>query len=133
MTYLLDTNICVFYLRGVPIIKQKLQTAGMDICAISEATIFELRFGAENSKDPREGHLRINDFVNGLEIIPVSNVVMRYAKEKTRLRKLGIPIGDEFDLLIGCTAVETNLIMVTDNVKHFQRIENIKIENWLTR
>jgi tRNA(fMet)-specific endonuclease VapC len=47
-----------------------------------------------------------------------------------RLRKLGKPINDEFDLLIGVTAIENKLILVTDNVKDFKRLEGIKIENW---
>jgi len=49
------------------------------------------------------------------------------------LRKIGKPINDEFDLLIGITAVENNLTLVTDNVKDFDRIEGIMIENWYKR
>lgn len=131
MPYLLDTNICVFYLRGVPSVRQKLHTVGREICSISEVVVFELRFGAENSDDPIAGHLLIDDFLDGIEVIPIANTVMRYAKEKTRLRKLGIPLHDEFDLLIGVTAVEYNYILVTGNTKHFARFESIQLENWL--
>jgi len=52
-----------------------------------------------------------------------------YAQEKARLRKQGTPL-DDFDLLIGASAVANNLILVTNNVKHFERIEGITIENW---
>ncbi len=133
MPYLLDTNICVFYLRGVPSIRQKLHDIGREACVISEVVIFELRFGAENSADPAVGHQLIDDFLEGLEVVPIANVVMRYAKEKTRLRKLGTPLHDEFDLIIGVTAVEHDYTLVTDNTKHFNRIENIQLENWLPR
>ena len=53
-------------------------------------------------------------------------------KEKARLRKAGIMISD-FDLLIGCTSVENDLIMVTENIKEYKRIYDIKIENWVKR
>ena len=59
--------------------------------------------------------------------------IKRYAKEKVRLRKLGTPINDEFDLLIGVTAVENKLTLVTDNSKHFDAISGLKIQNWFKR
>lgn len=57
----------------------------------------------------------------------------RYAKEKVRLKRLGKPMHDEFDLLIGVTAVENELMLVTDNTKDFDRIKGIKMENWVKR
>ena len=58
---------------------------------------------------------------------------MRYSVEKVRLRKLGKPINDEFDLLIGVTAIENQLTLVTDNVKDFEFLDGIRIENWFDR
>jgi tRNA(fMet)-specific endonuclease VapC len=55
-----------------------------------------------------------------------------YGKEIARLRKAGVMISD-FDLLIGCTATENDFIMVTENIKEFARISDIKIENWIIR
>ena len=133
MTYLLDTNICIFWLRGNPVIRQKIDAVGRKRCFISQITVFELRFGAENSDDPVKSHGAVDKFLQGLTIIPIEIVVMRYASEKTRLRKLGTPLHDEFDLLIGVTAVEYNHILVTDNTKHFEKIENIQLENWILR
>lgn len=130
MQYLLDTSICVFFLRGkldlATIIREKERTNFF----ISEITVVELRFGAENSEHPPKAHRAVDDFVGGLSIIPIFGSIRRYAKEKVRLRKIGKPINDEFDLLIGITAVENNLTLVTDNVKDFDRIEGIIIENW---
>ena len=57
---------------------------------------------------------------------------MLYGKEKSRLRKAGKMISD-LDLFIGCTAVENKLIMVTENTSEFERISDIKIENWVNR
>lgn len=56
-----------------------------------------------------------------------------YAKEKVRLRRIGKPMHDEFDLLIGVTAIQNDLILVTDNNKDFERLEGIKMENWFKR
>jgi len=133
MAYLLDTNICIFFLRGKMDLDKTMKEKGRENCYISEITIFELRFGAENSDDPIKSHKAVDDFINGLSIIPIYGCVKRYAKEKVRLRKMGKPMHDEFDLLIGVTSVENKLTLVTDNITDFQNIEGIKIENWFKR
>ena len=130
MHYLLDTNICVFFLRGRLNLDKIIKQKGKENCFISEITVFELRFGAENSENPVKSHKAVDLFVSGIAIIPIYSSIKKYAKEKVRLRKLGKPINDEFDLLIGVTAVENKLTLVTDNSKDFENIEGIKIENW---
>jgi tRNA(fMet)-specific endonuclease VapC len=127
MRYLLDTNICAFHLRG------KLNLQGRTNCYISEISVFELRYGAENSGNPHKHHELVDNFLKELTILPIINCLDVYIKEKVRLRKLGQPIHDEFDLLIGATAVKNKLILVTDNVKHFERLDGVQIENWMIR
>ena len=133
MQYLLDTNTCVFYLRGKLNLDEIIKDKGIDNFYISEITVVELRFGAENSDNPSKSHKAVDAFLNGLSIIPIFGCIKRYAKEKVRLRKLGKPINDEFDLLIGVTSVENKLTLVTDNTKHFENISGIKLENWFKR
>ena len=133
MQYLLDTNTCVFYLRGKLNLDEIIRDKGIDNFYISEITVVELRFGAENSDNPSKSHKAVDAFLNGLSIIPIFGCIKRYAKEKVRLRKLGKPINDEFDLLIGVTSVENKLTLVTDNTKHFENISGIKLENWFKR
>ena len=133
MQYLLDTNICVFFLRGKLKLDDLIRQKGRENCFISEITVFELRYGAENSDDPTKSHKSVDAFVNGLSIIPIYSSIKRYAKEKVRLRKIGKPMNDEFDLLIGVTAIENKLTLVTDNTKDFERLNGIKIENWFNR
>lgn len=130
MQYLLDTNICVFFLRGRLNLDDLIKQRGRENCFISEITVFELRYGAENSNNPVKSHKAVDAFIGGLSIVPIFGSIKRYAKEKVRLRKIGKPINDEFDLLISVTAVENKLILVTDNIKHFNRIDGIKMENW---
>ncbi len=133
MQYLIDTSICVFFLRGDLSLDDVFREKGRENCFISEISVAELRYGAENSDNPLKSHLAVDNFVSGLSIVPFYGSIKRYAKEKVRLRKIGKPLHDGFDLLIGVTAVENKLILVTDNLKHFQRIEGIKIENWFER
>ena len=133
MQYLLDTSICVFFLRGKLKLDEIIREKGTENCFISEITVFELRYGAENSENPTKSHKAVDLFVNGISIIPIVGSIKRYAKEKVRLRRLGKPMHDEFDLLIGVTAIENRLTLVTDNVTDFENLNNIKIENWFTR
>ena len=133
MQYLLDTSICVFFLRGKLKLDEIIREKGIENCFISEITVFELRYGAENSENPTQSHKAVDLFVNGISIIPIVGSIKKYAKEKVRLRRLGKPMHDEFDLLIGVTAIENKLALVTDNVSDFQNLNDIKIENRFTR
>ena len=133
MKYLLDTNICVHFLRGKFEIDKALKVKGLDNCYISEITVLELRFGAENSNDKVKSHKAVDTFLKGIVIIPIYGSIKKYAEEKVRLNKLGKPQNDEFDLLIGATAIENKLILVTENSKDFERLNGIKIENWIIR
>jgi tRNA(fMet)-specific endonuclease VapC len=133
MRYLLDTSICVFFLRGKLKLDELIHEKGRENCFISEITIIELRYGAENSDNPLKSHKAVDNFLSGISIIPIYGSIRRYAKEKVRLKKLGNPMNDEFDLLIGVTSIENKLTLVTDNLKDFERLEGIKVENWFKR
>jgi len=132
MKYLLDTNICIHFLRGKYELIDKFEQLGTENFAISEITLAELVFGAENSKNPQKNLDLVEVFANQVVILPIFSAIYLYGKEKARLRSKGLMISD-FDLLIGCTALEKDLIMVTENLKEFQRISGIKLENWVTR
>ncbi len=133
MQYLLDTSICVFFLRGKLNLDELIKIKGKENCFISEITVFELRFGAENSQNPLKSHKAIDLFISGISIIPIYSSIKMYAVEKVRLRKIGKPINDEFDLLIGVTSIENKLTLVTDNEKDFENINGIVIENWFRK
>jgi tRNA(fMet)-specific endonuclease VapC len=131
LKYLLDTDIAVFYLRGKYNINKKLkEVIGYDNCFISEITLAELKYGAELSGRVEENMNSVNDFAGKIGILPIFNSLDLYAKEKARLKKKGYLI-DDFDLLIGCSSIKNNLLLVTNNENHFERIENIRIENWI--
>lgn len=131
MQYLLDTSICVFFLRGQLQLDKVFLEKGIRNCFISEVTVLELRYGAENSQHPGKSHSAVSNLVNSLSIIPIGGIVDEYAKTKVYLRKNGTPMHDEFDLIIGVTAMVYDLVLVTDNVKDFRAMPNLQIQNWV--
>lgn len=127
--YLLDTNICIFFFKKKYQLGEKVQEVGFQNCFISEITIAELKYGAEYSSNPEKHRKVIEEFQQKIQIIPIFSSLDVYAVEKSKLRKSGKLI-DDFDLLIGATAKCHNFVLVTNNIKHFARIENLKIEDW---
>ena len=130
--YLLDTNICIFYFKGKYGVQKRLQHIGYENCAISEITLAELVYGAECSVDFEKNMNIINNFVQCVQTLPVLNAIGIYAKEKAALRKTGNMI-DDLDIFIGATAIANNMILVTENEKHLNRLSGIQIENWIER
>ena len=99
MAYLLDTNICVFFLRGKLQLYEIIKEKGRENFFISEITVFELRYGAENSTNPEKSHKAVDAFINGLTIIPIYGCIKKYSREKVRLKKAGKPIQNYFILV----------------------------------
>ena len=128
--YLLDTNICIYFIKGKFGLKEKFRTIKKENRFISEITLAELKFGVQNSESPKKNQSTLNDFLTGIQIIPIFNSLDLYAVEKARLRKKGEPI-DDFDLLIGASSIANGMVLVTNNEAHFKRINNIEIENWV--
>ena len=133
--YLLDTNICIFYLRGRYNIDQRIDKVGWESCYISEITELELKMGVELSmqRDGTDRSERLNLFLADINILPINTAIDLAASEKIRLRLAGTPCDDNFDLLIACTAIANDIICVTDNTKDFHRFRGIRLENWVVR
>ena len=128
--YLLDTNTIVDIIRDKESMPSKrLMAVGLYRCAIADMTVFELLYGAFNSEQ-REANLQmISNLSKAICTLPSSPAYMEAARQKCRLRKLGLLIED-IDLLIGCTAIENDLTLISDNTKHMSWLENIRIESW---
>ena len=130
--YLLDTNICIFFLRGMYDVPRRLEQIGRRNCHISEITVGELLYGAACSMN-KEKHLRqVNELIELLAVEPIYPVLPVFAEKKAELRKQGMMI-DDFDMLIGATALKHDMVLVTENVKHLSRVPGILIENWINR
>lgn len=127
--YLLDTNICAYFLNGKYDLVNTIDKIGFENCAVSEVTIAELKYGSEKSTFKEKNRKIIESFQLLIDIIPIFPALDVYAKEKARLKTKGM-ILDDFDLLIGATAIYNEMILVTKNKSDFERMEKIKIEDW---
>jgi len=126
MKYLLDTTVIVNHLRGKKPIKIDFLENG---CAVSIITQAELFYGAYKSSNSLANLKKVKAmFLDlGIEVITLNEeIIEQYAKIKTKLEKEGKRL-DEFDLLIAATAIEKNLILVSDNLSHFKRISSLKV------
>ncbi len=130
MEYLLDTNICIYYFKGQFELKRRIEQIGFQNFAISEITLAELIFGAEKSQNKVQNLKVVEDFSERITILPIFDSIKIYGKEKARLKQKGTIISD-LDLFIGATAIVNDMILLTRNVKEFERMQNIRIENWI--
>jgi tRNA(fMet)-specific endonuclease VapC len=129
--YLIDTNIAIFYMKGKFDLERKFDKVASEDCFISEITLAELKFGVEKSEKPEKNKKALDNFLTGVQILPIFHSLDLFASEKARLQKAGTTL-DDFDLLIGVTSVTHKLTMVNNNTNHFKRIKGIKLEDWTT-
>ncbi len=126
--YLLDTNIISFYLKGDESLKGKV-LSNIDSIAISIISFYEIVSGLQSINASK----RINEFERFCELIDVINLdnlsILASCKIYATLKKSGNLI-DDIDILIAGIALSNNLVMVTDNTSHFNRVDGLKIENW---
>ncbi len=127
--YLLDTNICVFCLRGKFEMNRKIALAGISNCYLSEITVAELYYGAENSTNPRKTMRETEEFISLFKVIPFGQCLYEFGREKAFLTSIGRKI-ENFDMAIGATALQQKMVLVTDNISYMERIRGLKIENW---
>lgn len=118
----------LFSQRAIWLVR-KIKQIGEENCLLSEITIAELKFGAENSMQKEKNRKNIEAFQTMFNILPIFPALDIYAEEKSRLKKRG-QILDDFDLLIGATAIFNSLTLVTRNVSDFDRLNGIVIEDW---
>ena len=129
--YLLDTDICIYWLKGSQAVKDHLLNAGTEHIAISVITAAELYFGAYNSVRVKENHFQLERFLDTITVLPLENSVLQtFGVLKAELRKEGQALAD-FDLLIAATALAEGRVMVTNNIRHYERIPYIRLENWV--
>ncbi len=129
--YLLDTNIVSDFIRNpVGRVAVRLRQFELGAAATSIVVAAELRFGVRKAPSVRL-EARINDALEALQVLPLDQPADEaYARTRVALEVAGTPIGAN-DLLIGAQALSLGMIMVTDNVREFERIPGLVVENWL--
>jgi len=131
MDYLLDTNICIYIIKKKPeIVLKKFKGFPLGSIGISTISLAELQFGVRKSSNPEKNLSALNQFIIPLEIIDFDyKATIEYGLIRSELEKKGTPIGP-LDTLIGAHAKSDRLTLVTNNEKEFNRISNLRIENW---
>lgn len=128
--YLLDTDTLIYNLKGNDSIKRNLELHLEDPIKISVITLMELYFGAYKSEKVAGNLAKIRRIENSFEIVSTGKESAQiFGMLKASLKKSGAPL-DDFDLLIASCAMAHNLTLVTNNTKHFSRIDGLKLTNW---
>ena len=129
--FLLDTNICIYIIKNKPPqVLAKFEQIDPSFLGISIITLAELEYGAAKSSNPRKNYQIIEDFVRYLDIFDWDRQVSRiYGEIRADLRKKGTPIG-LLDTQIAAHCLSLDRILVTNNVREFERVPGLKIENW---
>jgi tRNA(fMet)-specific endonuclease VapC len=129
LRYILDTDVVSYAIRGHGRVAQKLlETAPSQVC-MSTISYAELMFGCEKNGSKRLREL-VSTFVSHVEVLAFdSAAAVAFGKIANTLAKSGIPIG-HFDALIAGHAMSLDYTLVTNNIRHFARVPDLKLENW---
>lgn len=128
MKYLLDTNALISMFKNQHGIREQILKVGFDECVVSELTLAELYVGMYKGGDLRQRN-EIDFVKKHFLIIPFTSSIEVYGQIRAELELKGQKI-DTIDCLIGSTALYYDLVVVSHNKKHFERIPNIKLEDW---
>ena len=127
--YLLDTDTWIEYFHDRHGIKERMASLDFSNVYVSEITIAELYFGALHSSNVKKHLEETYILQDTITILPISEVLMDYARLRQQLTSKGLTV-DHFDLLIGATAFHFDLSIVTHNIKHFSKLDGIRVEDW---
>jgi len=128
--YLLDTDTLIYFLKGNARVVDNFKAHRTLPKAFSVITYGELIYGCRKSERVMENLARVRQLAECYPIMDVTRPVMEcFGEIKTSLTQSGNPV-DDFDLLIGCTALTMNYAVVTNNTKHYTKIPGLKVVNW---
>ena len=128
--YLIDTDILIYSLKGDPVVMDHLDRTAGNAKAISVISYGELLYGAHKSAHPNKNLARVRRLGEILPIIDISPAIMEaFGLLKAQLEQGGNRL-DDFDLVIAATAITLGHRLVTNNEKHFSRIDGLALENW---
>jgi tRNA(fMet)-specific endonuclease VapC len=130
LAYMLDTDTVSFAMRGLSEVVERLRSHRPAELCVSAMTLAELRQGADR-KGSRKHHKDIDRIAATLFVAPFDTAAAtRFGKVAAALLEQGTPIGD-FDTLIAAHALSLDLVLVTNNAEHFDRVKGLRTENWV--
>jgi tRNA(fMet)-specific endonuclease VapC len=129
--FMLDTNICIFTIKNKPqIVREAFNLHDGQLC-ISAVTLMELIYGAEKSAAPEKNLAVVESFAARLEVLPFDNDAAAHTGMiRSELARAGTPIGP-YDYMIAGHARSRGLIVVTNNLREFERVSGLRIEDWV--
>lgn len=132
MKYMLDTNTCIYIIKRKPSdVIERFRQIEISQVGISSITLSELLYGVSKSSRPAQNQMALAQFIAPLEICSYGDEAAQYyGPLRAHLEKQGTPIGS-LDMLIAAHSLSIGCILVTNNKKEFNRIPNLKIENWV--
>jgi tRNA(fMet)-specific endonuclease VapC len=131
MAYLLDTNIIIAAMKGVPGVIDRLEKIPLSALILSPIVLGELEFGAEKSVHVERNRARLASLIENIPAAPLDAESSRhYGRIRADLEKKGTPIGAN-DLWIAAQALALGAVLVTGNVGEFSRVEGLEVENWV--
>jgi tRNA(fMet)-specific endonuclease VapC len=129
ITHILDTDILVFWLRGSEKIERLALAIGLE--HISSVSLAELWYGAYKSAQPERNMQAVQTVQGRLMRLPFGEQAEQaFGRIKADLEKQGFPL-DDADLMIACTALVHDAILITNNTSHMSRIPGLRLEAWL--
>ena len=129
---MLDTNICIYIIKNRPLqVKERFEELEIGDLSVSIITASELIYGAYKSQRIESNLEIIESFLMPFDIIDFNYTsAIEYGKIRATLERQGQVIGN-MDMQIAAIAKTNNMTLVTNNLKEFNRIENLKLENWV--
>ena len=132
LKYLLDTNIVIYVLKRRPREVLEIFNTNASRMAISSITLSELIYGAEKSHNVDKNLEAIEEFISHLDVLSYdAKASQHYGQIKAALEKKGEIIGEN-DIHISAHAISQGLILVTNNLREFNRVPNLALENWVS-
>ena len=132
MTYMLDTSICICAMKNKPeqVLQRLKKELNSGVC-ISSITLAELEYGMKHSSNPVKNEQALLRFLVPLRLLTFGTAAAsEYGEIRTYLQSSGTPIGP-LDMLIAAHARSEDMILVTNNVREFERVPDLDVENWV--
>ena len=130
MKFLLDTDICIYAMKGNTNVLSHLLAKNGEEIVVSVITEAELRTGAAKSSSPLQALRLVQNFLRPINVAEfTSEDAATYAQIRAKLERAGTPIGP-LDTLIASQAFARKLTLVSNNVREFRRVTGLKVENW---
>ena len=131
MAWLLDTNIIIAAVKGIPSVRTQLQRVRAVEVLLSPIVLGELELDAKKSAYPKRNRARLQTVVDGFAVVALDAAASRaYGQIRHELERRGLPIGNN-DQWIAAQVLTLGATLVTDNLREFERVPGLKVENWL--